>query len=293
MLVAATTSLPELFTGFSSSAVFGLPDIAIGDVLGSCMFNLLILSLMDAVAGKGLPISSRAQQGHALSIGFGVILVGIVGIGLYAGSRFPGVGWVGLYTPALIAVYLLAMRTLFRYERRRLLQAQAEIAEELQYGAVTMRTVVIRYFLYGCLVMSAAVFLPMIGDRIAQETGLQRSFVGIFFVAIATSLPEVVVSIVAVRIGAIDLAVGNVLGSNLFNFLILALDDAAYTDGPILTAASSSHQVAVLAVALMYGIGLVGLTYQAINKRLGLAWDNWAIAAIYLGSLLLYLTSAG
>ena len=59
------------------------------------------------------------------------------------------------------------------------------------------------------------------------------------------------------------------------------------------TAASSSHQVAVLAVALMYGIGLVGLTYQAINKRLGLAWDNWAIAAIYLGSLLLYLTSAG
>lgn len=288
VLVAATTSIPELFTGLSSAAIFRLPDIAVGDVLGSCMFNLFILSLMDAVAG-GAPISSRAQQGHALSIGFGIVLVGLVGISLNAGSRFPRVGWVGLYTPGLIAVYLLAMRILFRYEKRRLLKDRAEIAEELRYGAVSTRTVCARYALYACLVVSAAIFLPGIGEKIAHETGLQQSFVGTLFIAVATSLPEVVVSITAVRIGAIDLAVGNVLGSNLLNILILALDDAAYTGGPILTASSPSHLIAVLAVLLMYGIGLVGLTYQAIHKRLGLAWDTWAILAVYVGSILLYL----
>lgn len=287
ILMAATTSLPELFTGISSSAIFRVPDIAVGDVLGSCMFNLLILSLMDAVGGA-TPISSRAQPGNALSIGFGMILVGIVGIGLVAGSHIPGVLWIGLYTPACIAVYLLAVRTVHRYETRRLLQAHAEVAAELRYEAVSKRTVVVRYSLYAGVVVAAAVFLPDIGRTIAQETGLQQSLVGTFMVALATSLPEVVVSITAVRIGAIDLAIGNVLGSNLFNIVILALDDIAYTGGPILGSSSPVHLIAALAVMLMYGIALVGLTYQAIKKQLGLAWDTWAILAIYVVSVLLH-----
>jgi Ca2+/Na+ antiporter len=77
VLLAATTSLPELFTGFGATALAALPDIALGDVLGSCMFNLLILSMMDAVHPE--PISVRAHQGHALSIGFGLLLIGVVG----------------------------------------------------------------------------------------------------------------------------------------------------------------------------------------------------------------------
>jgi cation:H+ antiporter len=96
--------------------------------------------------------------------------------------------------------------------------------------------------------------LPRIGQTIAQETGFSESFVGTLFIAIATSLPEVVVSVSAVRIGAIDLAVGNVLGSNLFNILILALDDLVFTSGPILASSSHSHFIAILAVLLMYGI---------------------------------------
>lgn len=291
ILIAATTSLPELFTGVSSSAIFSVPDIAVGDVLGSCMFNLLILSLMDAIGGK-TPISSRAHSGNALSIGFGMILVGIVGIGLAAGPHLAGVGWIGLYTPACIAVYTLAVRTVYRYERRRLLKAQAEVAAELRYEALSKRTVIVRYSLYAGATVAAAIFLPDIGRRIAQETGLQQSLVGTFMVALATSLPEVVVSITAVRLGAIDLAIGNVLGSNLFNIVILALDDIAYTGGPILGTASQAHLIAVLAVVLMYGTALVGLTYQAINKQIGLAWDTWAIIAIYLVSVLLYWNSA-
>src|SRR3990172_7681637 len=94
VLLAATTSLPELFTGFGATAMSALPDIAVGDVLGSCMFNLLILSFMDAVQPE--PLSARAHQGHALSIGFGLLLLGIAGMGLLAGTRMPALGWVGL-----------------------------------------------------------------------------------------------------------------------------------------------------------------------------------------------------
>src|ERR671919_1106839 len=91
VLLAATTSLPELFTGFGATALAPLPDIALGDVLGSCMFNLVILSMMDAVQPE--PLSSRAHQGHAISIGFGLLLIGIAGTGLVAGAWVPAVGW--------------------------------------------------------------------------------------------------------------------------------------------------------------------------------------------------------
>jgi cation:H+ antiporter len=95
VLLAATTSLPELFTGFGATALAALPDIAAGDVLGSCMFNLLILSFMDAIQPE--PLSARAHQGHALSVGFGLVLIGVAGLGLVSGSRLPSVGWVGVY----------------------------------------------------------------------------------------------------------------------------------------------------------------------------------------------------
>jgi cation:H+ antiporter len=117
VLVAATTSLPELFTGFGATALAALPNIAVGDVLGSCMFNLLILSLMDAVQPE--PLSTRAHQGHALSIGFGLVLVGIAGLGLLGNSQVPAIGWVGLYTPVLFVVYLVSMRVIFTHERQR------------------------------------------------------------------------------------------------------------------------------------------------------------------------------
>src|SRR3970282_1784307 len=97
VLLAATTSLPELFTGFGATALAALPDIALGDVLGSCMFNLLILSLMDAVQPE--PISARAHQGHALSIGFGLLMLGIAGLGLLASVRLPALGWIGRESP--------------------------------------------------------------------------------------------------------------------------------------------------------------------------------------------------
>src|SRR3990167_1078123 len=107
VLLAATTSLPELFTGFGATALAPLPDIAVGDILGSCMFNLLILSLMDAIQPDR--ISARAHQGHALAIGFGLTLMGIAGLGLAAAPQWPTLGWIGLYSPVFIVVYFVAM----------------------------------------------------------------------------------------------------------------------------------------------------------------------------------------
>jgi cation:H+ antiporter len=291
VLLAATTSLPELFTGFGATALANLPDIAVGDVLGSCMFNLLILSFMDAVQPE--PLSTRAHQGHALSIGFGLVLIGVAGLGLLGGSRLPAIGWVGLYTPALIAVYFVSMRLIFTHEQHRRAREIQEVAEELQYADIPLRTAGLHYAGAAVLVVGAALWLPRLGAELARQTGLGEAFVGSLFIAITTSLPEIVVSLAAVRIGAIDLGIGNVLGSNLFNLLILGLDDVFYRQGPLLTAVDASHGIGVLAVVTMNALFLIGLTYRVMTKRFAVAWDTGAIAAVYVAAVALAYLSRG
>jgi cation:H+ antiporter len=280
VLLAATTSLPELFTGFGATALAPLPEIALGDVLGSCMFNLLILSFMDAIQPE--PLSARAHQSHALSIGFGTVLVGIAGMGLAAGGRLPSLGWIGLHSPILIALYFVSMRVIFSHERNRRAREVQEVAEELRYQDISRGSAAMQYSVAAVVVVVAALWLPRLGAELAHQTGLGEAFVGSLFIAITTSLPEIVVSLSAVRIGAIDLGVGNVLGSNLFNLLILGLDDVWYREGPLLADVGPSHNVAVLAIVVMKGLFLIGLTYRVMTKRFAVAWDTAAIAAVYV-----------
>jgi len=283
VLVAATTSLPELFTGLSS-AIQSLPNIAVGDVLGSCMFNLVILSMMDARSKA--PLIAQAQPGHALAVGFGVLLVGLVGVGMIVDRHLPMTAWVGVITPLLIVIYLASVRVLFLFERRRLL-VTPEVKAEMRYAEIPTRTAGLRYGGAAVIVVLAATQLPGLASQIAERTGLGNAFIGNFLVAITTSLPEVAVSLAALRLGAIDLGIGNVLGSNLFNILILAFDDIAYPAGPLLGAVSSSNLVTALSVILMYGLFLVGLTNRASRKRLRLAWDTGSILAVYVAAMIL------
>ena len=288
VLLAATTSLPELFTGFGATALAALPNIAVGDVLGSCMFNLLILSFMDAIQPE--PLSTRAHQGHALSIGFGLVLIGIAGFGLLGSARLPALGWVGLYSPVLIALYFVAMRVIFTHERHRRVQEIQEVAQELQYGEITVRSAVLQYAGAAAIVVGAALWLPQLGAELARQTGLGQAFVGSLFIAVATSLPEIVVSLTAVRLGAIDLGIGNVLGSIMFNLLILGLDDVFYRQGPLLAGADASHGVTILAVVTMNALFLIGLTYRVMTKRFAVTWDTGAMVAVYVTAVgLVYL----
>jgi cation:H+ antiporter len=280
VLLAATTSLPELFTGFGATALTPLPDIAVGDVLGSCMFNLLILSLMDAIQPDR--ISARAHQGHALAIGFGLALMALAALGLAAARHWPVVGWVGLYSPLLIALYAMAMRVMFTHERqRRAARGQLESANPAN-ARLSLPTALARYGVAALFVVAAALYLPVLGAGLARETGLGQAFVGSLFIAITTSLPEVVVSVAAVRMGAMSLGISNILGSNLFNLLILGLNDVFYAGGPLLSAVDHSHLIAALAVVLMNAVFLIGLTQQVLTKRFRVSWDTGGIAVIYI-----------
>lgn len=284
VLMASVTSLPELVTGISSVALFDVPDIALGDVLGSCMFNILILALLDVMNGFS-PISAKAHQGQVLTASFGILLLGLVNVGIFSAAHMPSVGWVGAYSFVFVAVYLLAMRAVFSYEKKRIAELVGVVAEELRYEKISKVTAYRMYGLNALLTIGAATYLPHIGESIAEATGLGQTFVGNIFIALATSLPEVVVSVAALKIGAVDMAFGNIFGSNLFNIVILAIDDILYTKGPLLSYISANHLVSSSAAISMTAVAAIALTTRASKKWLFFAWDSLAILAVYVFAL--------
>lgn len=286
VLMASVTSLPELITGISSVTFAGVPDIAVGDVLGSCVFNMLILAFLDALY-RPSPISSKAHQGHVLSATFGIFLLTVVCASVFVGRMVPSLGWIGMYSLLIIVIYLIAMRTVFSYEKRKIAEFMKEIAEELKYEKISLKDAVIRYIVNASVVIVAALFLPKIGEGIAAVTGLGQTFVGNIFIAVSTSLPEVVVSIAAVRTGSVDLAIGNLFGSNIFNVLILAVDDLFFIRGPLFSFSNINHTVSALSAIAMTAIAVIGLTYRTEKKKLFLAWDSLSIVIVYVCNVMM------
>lgn len=288
VLMASVTSLPELVTGVSSVTIYNVPDIAAGDVIGSCMFNVLILSMLDL--RHPVPLSTRLHQGHVLSAAFGILLLGVVALGLAAGSRIPTLAWIGLPSLAFLGVYALAMRTLFAHERARLADIAKETAEDLEAEGMRLGAALVRYTVYALMLVVSASLLPGLADRIAEITGLGHTFVGSLFVAMSTSLPEVVVSVAAVRLGAVDLAAGNLFGSNLFNVAILGVDDIFFTHGPLLATVSGTHLITAACAIAMTAVAIIGMTFRAGRKRYAFSWDSIGIIGIYAaGTIVIYL----
>ncbi len=282
VLLAAVTSLPELITGISAVTLANVPDIAIGSLLGSCVFNLALLVILDFLYREE-SVYSKAHQGHVLSAGFGVVVIGFTGFSVLESSVaiLPSLGHIGIYTPVIVISYLLATRTVFRYER----DHRAEFVEEAteQMPGISVQTAMVRYSVAALFVIGAGAMLPVIGNQMALQMGWAESFVGTLLIAIATSAPEVVVTIAALRLGALNMAIGNLLGSNLFNIAIVPVVDLLYLKGPILSHVSVVHAVSATSATIMTGIFVIGLFYRTRTRLYRtVGWASLMLFTVYL-----------
>ncbi len=278
VVLAAVTSLPELATGVSAVLWVQAPDLTVGDLLGSCMFNLLILALVDLLHPPG-PVLTAAHRGHLLAACFVVIMLGVAVMGLMAPTPLTGInlGHLDLSSPILILCYLVAMRSVFRYQRRDRQAYLAEHEETLSYQDVGLGSAAGKFALAALVVVVAGIFLPRVAAQLAAVMGWHQSMVGTVFVAAATSLPEVVVTLSALRLGAVDLAVGNLFGSNLVNLGILGLMGLLYVKAPLLQTASARHAGTGVMTLIMTGIAAAEMMYQPQKKTL-----RWMSAGAFI-----------
>jgi len=294
ILLATVTSLPELVTGISALTLADVPDIAIGGVMGSCVFNLVILVILDFML-RGQSIYHRASLGHVLSAAFGMILIAFAGLSIVVSgiSSIMDFTVIGAYTPVIIVCYLIAMRALFVHEQAQLEQSVQQVAS--RYPDITLTRAFIGYLLSALVVVLIGIYLPFVGTELAEVMGWNQTFVGTLFIAMTTSLPELAVTIAALRMGALDMAFANVLGSNLFNVAILALNDLVFLRGALLSYITSAHAISAFTAVVMTGLVIVGLVYRPKpNVFLNLSWISLSLLAVYLfNTYVLYVYNGG
>jgi cation:H+ antiporter len=289
-LLATVTSLPELASGVSAVTLVGAPNLAVGNALGACVVNLAFLVVVDLLQ-REQPMYRRAGTTHLLSAGFGVVMLGFVAMSLVTGHRAPQFFGVGLYSPVLLGLYLLALRSVFAHEQANRPSGAGAALERPSREAVLRQWR--RFALAALAVLAAGSWLPALADALSQSLGLSRSFVGTVFMALVTTLPEMAVTVSALRLGALDMAIGNLLGSNLFNVTILAIDDLFYRHRPLLADAAPVHAGTAVAGVMMTGLVMIGLVMRPRGRVLRVtSWISIGLVAAYgLNAALVFLAA--
>jgi len=281
ILLGLITSLPEAGSSMAAVAGFHAGDLAVGNIAGSNNFNLLLLVLMDIVYKQGALTNAVAyHRSHFLSAVFAMILAGMVigeiAVGFFVRiPTFLGMSPAGLL---IIGTFLYGMRRVYLSGGRT--DTPADAAGDRASG-IPLGRIYLGLGLSAVCVVAAAVWLAGSADKLAQSTGLGRTFVGSLFLALATSLPEMVVTLSALRIGQVDLAIGNIFGSNMINIFLLSLCDPLMPGRALLQGVSAAHLVTLATGVILTLIILQGLRQSHKRRFWRLGWDSWMVLAVY------------
>jgi len=280
ILVAFATSLPELFTGIGSVAFVGAPDLTVGNLFGANSYNLLNIAVIDML-NKGGPILSMVSSGQLLTatVSLVPVMLATVAIALSgSGIHAPQFAGIGIFSIAIFFSYCIMAKIIYNFERKN--RRSPEPNEK--YKSVSLRKAWTFFGLGAALIVASGIWLAYIGKDISQALNLEESFVGSLFIGLITTLPEITVSIAALLIGAKEIAVANMLGSNLFNMTIIFVDDIFYRKAPILESVSTRHVLQGCCVMVMTAVIILAMVTKTKRKFFNMSWYAPVLAAIFL-----------
>jgi len=253
VLLAGATTLPEIITDITAVRI-GAPDLAVGDIVGSCVMNLFILGLLDLLHHRahGSGLLSRVVLAHSRAAALSIILLGICGVAILSRLTL-AVGHVGIGTILIFGVYLAGLRSTMSIG-----EAGTAPSEDGQGHREPMRlsAAIVGFVLGAAAIALSGPVLARSAEHLAEASGLGQTFFGSVFLAFITSLPELVASLTAMRIGAHDLAVANLFGSNVFNMAVILVFDLFYVKGPLLASVEPRHAITAFVAIIMTGLAL-------------------------------------
>ena len=286
VMLATATSLPELGTGVSSILIVGEADLAAGDAFGSNLFNLLIVGLMDLYWRRGHVLSSVNPTAALVGVlGILVISIAVGAMVIHNLTPVTGAWFISPMSVLLLATFIGAMFFIYRMEVG--LDNTDESDDELEannYENESLSKSFLIYFLTAAVVVGAAIWLAIVGDHLSDAMGWEKSFMGTQFLALSTSLPELAASFAALRLGAPDLAITNVLGSNLFNMgFVLFMDDVVLTTGALWLEVSAVHMLTGVIAIVMTALVVMGILSRRTGpKRFPISFYGGAMIALYI-----------
>lgn len=279
ILLSAVTSLPELLTSISATVWLDNPGLSIGNILGSNLFNLATLSMLILIFIKTFK-KSKISSSHYMTAIFSLLIYMVIILNM---TNILNVDFLTINVTSIIILilYILGVRTMASDN-----SAVETLEKEINSEKVdlTLKQIIIRFILASVGLVVFSILITYITDIISARLNLGSGFAGALFLGIATSLPEVTSSISLVKMNSFNIAVGNIVGSNLFNFLILTIADLLYIKGTIYTFADS--QTVNLLILGTAATPLMLLSLKSKNKRITILY-SLGVVVCYLLFLIL------
>lgn len=279
VLLSAITSLPELFTSISATVLIDNPSLCIGNILGSNLFNfgmlaVVILFFLSSFSRASLAVSHRYVMLFLMMMYLATALNWKVmgDDNIIFGGENPWF-YVSITSVIVLVLYTLSVRFLAGDNG----SGDEEVGDD--EVALSLRAIVVRFVLASMGIIVASIILTYVTDDIATELNLGSGLAGALFLGVATSLPEVTSTISLFRMRNFDIAFGNIAGSNVFNFFVLAIADILYSGGSVYH--FDDEKVIYLTV---FGMASSALIYLMIRVR-----SAWMKALLAIGTVACYL----
>lgn len=292
MFLGGVTSIAGIITSISA-AYNNHPELAVSNAIGGIAAQTLFLSIADITYRK---INLEHASASLANLMQGVLLIGLLTL-IVLGIASPSITIFNIHpiSVTIIIVYLIGTRMISVAKEKPMwspkvtISTVEDIPDDDNLKKVKLSNLIFKFIVLSILVGLAGYAVGISGISISNKTSLSEGFVGSIFTAIATSLPELIVTLAAVRQKALALAVGNIIGGNSFDVLFVAFSDIAYQDGSILHNITTYQSFIVAMTMLMVSILIMGLLHRQRKGIGNIGWESALIILIYiLGNVTLY-----
>jgi cation:H+ antiporter len=288
VLLGASTSLAGTVASVAAAAQ-GHPVYAVSNAIGGIAAQTAFLAIADVVYRKANLEHAAASLTNMTQA---TMLMILLTIPLLAWAA-PDVTILGVHpaTPILLIVYVAGVRLASAIRLAPMWKPQVtsdtrtDLPAAESAGQPSVAKLVGQFVALSAVVGVAGWLIAETGLQISQKAGISESVVGALLTAVVTSLPELVTVIAAIRRGALQLAVGGIIGGNSFDVLFLALSDIAYRKGSIYHAIGTRAMFWIVLALLMTGVLLLGFIRRQRKGPANIGFESTIILALYVGAV--------
>ena len=253
VLLSAVTSLPELFTSISATLLIGKPSLCIGNILGSDLFNVAVLAFISIYTIRRFA-KARISKGNILVTIFVLLIYVALLLNMFNILNFE-IATINIITILIFLLYAFGVRYLSNDN------SGDDANEEEITTTLSTKQIVVRFVLTSVAIIVLSILMTYITDDIATKFNIGVGLAGALFLGVATSLPEVSSTIALFRMRSFNIAVGNIIGSNIFNFLVLCIADVLCIEGRVYEF-SDAKVVALLEYGLFATMAILSMLYS-------------------------------
>ncbi len=290
LFIGASTSLSGITTSVSAAAA-GYAELAVSNGLGGIAAQTAFLALAD-IAYRRANLEHAAASAENLFMS--AFLLTLLSIHALAFS-IPNMSIFSVHpaTIILVVLYIFGVQLLAKthdtpmWLPRRTKDTSSEPVEHTRSQSRHLWRLWVRFTIYASVVALAGWYLAQLAIPLVEKSGLSHGIVGGVFTAVSTSIPELVVAITAVRMGALNLAVGDIIGGNAFDTLFVAASDIVYREGPIYAAITSTEQFWLANSILMTAVLLMGLIYRQRHGPGNIGLESVILLILYFGGIVI------